>query len=283
MEKKEKEEKEFVFPPYGPYVPPVKEYRWYPCREKEEFVKVFAAIDEKYNHDQNTSKNILAKGTTVYRGTLFNTLYNPNSTGLIFFGLDVVISTWILLENYNGLKEEDKAAKTHGFIHEFKLARDLPYEYISDVGCNPENAAQKCNPMPCVHPQVILHTGSGGCDDYKEVGTELTLPLKYVNKCWLTYVNTYKVEIETLKKHQDEHYLQFKFKKHLVKMSKDEYNSHNFILFPHASIKQQTGAGKSKKTKEKIHCKDGKTRVVYVGPRGGRYVKIQGELKRLTN
>lgn len=132
-----------------------------------------------------------------------------------------------------------------------------------------------------IHPQVILHTGVG-CADCAEVGTEITLPLKYVNKCWLKYKKTYKVDINTLIKYKNDNYMKFDFATNLVEISKDEYNSHKFILFPHASIKQQTGAGKSKKTKEKVKCKDGKTRIVYVGPKGGRYVTIQGELKRLT-
>lgn len=267
---------EFVLPPYAPLEPPFGP-REYPCRKKEGFCEVINAIDAKYS----TTEKILKEGTTLYRGTLFDTLYNPNNTGPVYFGLDILISTWIILENYYGQNESDRANKTHGYIHEFTLRKDLHYEYISDLDCTPTNSPhdKNCNLKPCVHPQVILHTGVG-CNDCTEVGTEITLPLKYVKPCMLEHVNTYKVDINILIANKDKNYMQFKFNKHLVKMSGAEYNAKNFILFPHATNKQQNGAGK---TKEKVKCKDGKIRSVYVGPRGGRYVKVQGALKRLTS
>lgn len=269
-----------VLPPYAPLEPPFGP-REYPCRKDDRYSSCFSAIDEKYK----TADKILKAGTILYRGTLFNTLYNPSSTAPVFFGLDILISTWILSENYHTeIKKPQAKAKNFqfGYIHEFRLLKDLHYEYISELNCIPLNSPhdEKCNHMPCVHPQVILHTGVG-CNDCTEVGTEITLPIKYVKPCMLEHVNTYKVDIKTLINNKDKNYMQFKFNTHLLKMPDAEYKTNNFILFPHGS--KQNGAGNPHKTKEKIICKDGKTRVVYVGPRGGRYIKVKGELKRLTN
>lgn len=270
---------QFVLPPYAPLEPPFGP-REYPCRKDDRYSSCFSAIDKKYK----TADKILKAGTTLYRGTLFDTLYNPSSTAPVFFGLDILISTWILSENYHTeiKKSQARARKFQfGYIHEFTLAKDLHYEYISELDCTPLNSPhdEKCNNMPCVHPQVILHTGIG-CNDCTEVGTEITLPLKYVKPCMLKHVKTYQVNIQELIQNKNKNYRLLQFDQHLKEMSEDEYNSHKFILFPHATNQQQNGAGK---TKERVKCKDGKTRTVYVGPRGGRYVKIQGDLKRLTS
>ena len=268
---------DFVFPPYRPFVPPFGP-REYPCRKDDRYSACFMSIDGKYK----TVDKVLKAGTTLYRGTLFDTLYNPKNEMPVFFGLDIVISTWILCENYYREKNEELKI---GYIHEFTLKKDLNYEYITDLDCTPLNCTplnektnektnkNPCYENPCVHPQVILHTGVG-IADCAEVGTEITLPIKYVNNEYLEYKKSYEVNIQTLIDNQHKHYLQFDFKNALLPLE-----SYNFT-FP---VAKQSGSGKSKKTKEKVKCKDGKMRTVYVGPRGGRYVKIQGELKRLTS
>lgn len=249
----------FVYPPYvgvldekPPFGP-----REYPCQKDPRWKGVFEAIVSKYGGEHR----VLPAGTKVYRGTLFETLYNPVSKGPVFFGLDVLISLWILAESYHPLVTKPD----FGYVYEFELTKDLAYEYIQKLDCTAMDKpyCDVCAKKPCVHPQVILHNGSS-IEDHVEVGTELTLPLEVVESGEvLKEVRKHKVDVKMLIAHEDQPYWAWDPVKAI--MGVDDGIGGGRV-------------GKSKKrTIEKIKCRDGRLRTVYIGPRGGKYVKVKSE------
>lgn len=265
---------DFVYPPFNPRCPPFGATNSgsmeYPCRKKESFKDFFASIDEKYSGE---SKD-LPVGTVLYRGTLFETLYNPTNTEPVFFGLDVIISLWILCENhYTELRKNKNDPMLKGYLHVFEVKKPIPYRYIKTLDGTPleEKECIGDQAQACVHPQVILHTGIG-LNDHVELGTEVTLPLRYVNDTYLKYKTTHIVDVQELIKNKDKSYVQWNPTKSIrcTKQMPDILN-----------IKR--GGGKKTPTLEKIKWKDSKLRIIYLGPKGGKYVKIKGKYVRVSS
>jgi hypothetical protein len=61
-----------------------------------------------------------------------------------------------------------------------------------------------------------------------------------------------------------------------------EWNDKRLIVLQKVSNSQMGGGKKLRSTKEKITTKKG-PRVVYEGPRGGKYVKLDGKYVRIKN
>jgi hypothetical protein len=153
---------------------------------------MYKQIDLKYNN-----KCILNKGDILYRGS-FNKKSSILGNGeIIYFGLDAIISLWILLEHYE--KGHNKNNKNNiGYFHTYKLKKYIKYKYLeNEEGVPLEINKKSCLKMPCVHPQLIIH---GNELNYLEAGTELTIPnnKKYINL--FEHVEKNKVDILLLQK-----------------------------------------------------------------------------------
>lgn len=187
-EMNEKNGKFFVYPPYAPKKFPL--FDGYPDPEKQK--EFFKPIEEKYRPDKNKKMFILPKGTVLYRGTIFNKLY-PSKSKHVYFGLDILISIWILLETF--LKElTNKRVKNIGYIHEFVLNKDIEYYYIDKFIGVPLEHNECLGNTACLKPEAIFH----GNDSIIELGTEITLPINLINKKNLDYKKTYVLDILNL-------------------------------------------------------------------------------------
>lgn len=136
---------------------------------------------EKYGN------GIIKAGTVLYHGSTEKNLQfraDKIRSGFIYFGLDPLISFWILSEHQE---------KGHGYVYQFTVNSDIKADYWNTIEQHP-GETPKCKKNPCLHPQVALHCYRE--EDYMEVTEELTLPWNYLSK--LTYNHSYIVDIAKL-------------------------------------------------------------------------------------
>lgn len=147
---------------------------------KQYWISFFRPIDPKQWHNpinqmlehyktilkiKNDSK-YLKKGTLLFHGTTNKILKLNDKNSISFFGLDIVISLWYILEeiyNKNDLKK-NKFASVNGYIYEFELIKDLPISKILNIlNINPKDSISGCEndiKTVCLHPQIAFHGSS---------------------------------------------------------------------------------------------------------------------------
>lgn len=109
----------------------------------------------------------LPKGTKLYHGsTIYPFLGNSPSTNQItFFGLDVIIALWYILEEIyiknDNCIHTNKSVQMNGYLYEFVIIQDLPITHIIDkLVINPKDKNISCKKNPndvCLHPQIAFH------------------------------------------------------------------------------------------------------------------------------
>jgi hypothetical protein len=209
----------FIFPPKIKNIPKsspfLDEFNWiwtrrfwkclfYSCDLKnwEPFVReMLLYYDQLLVHKKD--KIYLPKGTILYHSSTEYPFLKHAKNKMTFFGLDVVISLWYILESkyksmdmdcfrhkkkeidYSGylyefqlqedleityiIKEKKKEIDYSGYLYEFQLQEDLEITYIiKEIVNNPKNM-RKCSQNPnavCLHPQVSFH---GLDSNYREL------------------------------------------------------------------------------------------------------------------
>lgn len=175
-----------------------------PTRHKRVWKPLYKSIDKMYDVGSPPVKNpVLPIGTTVYRSSLEpNPNYVRPGSKLMYFGLDIPISLWVLLESFQK-KHGDNWSKTPytdwiGYIGLYTVKKPIPYMYLKGVGTPGEY--EQCNQTtPCVHVQTILHGNNFSL--VQELGTEMTMkPETYPN--YLKLQKVLKVDILQLACHQ---------------------------------------------------------------------------------
>jgi hypothetical protein len=114
----------------------------------------------------------IPKGTRLYHGSLdFNLQFTDDR--ITFFGIDIIISLWYLLE----LRRDNK----YGVIYEFEVVEDIPVYVLENITNHPYNwggKGAKCRikEFACIHPQYAYH---GTPDNFGELSSEITINLSY--------------------------------------------------------------------------------------------------------
>lgn len=115
---------------------------------------------------QKNNEYYLKKGTVLYHGsTEYPFLSEHDESRMTFFGLDVIISLWYILESsylkmdVACLTKMKKKVQYYGYLYEFRLKDDLKITTIIDkLIQNPKNSAVcKKTKSVCLHPQVSFH------------------------------------------------------------------------------------------------------------------------------
>jgi hypothetical protein len=131
-------------------------------------------------------------GTKLYHGSLeqldFRALKRDRIT---FFGLDVVISLWYILEL------SGKHVNTIGKLYEFNVITPIPIRLLEplydnpkgDLGCRKEKIA-------CIHPQLAFHGDVDTSPPY-DLCIELAMNMKYF-KDYVQLTQTYNVDTRIL-------------------------------------------------------------------------------------
>ena len=148
------------------------------------------SIHKKYE------KSYLPAGTTLYHGSespslIFRRDYSSaaDTSGLmVFFGLDPLISLWILTED-----KKPSSSWCPAYLYQFKSKRDIPIHYWRETLPHPSED-DRCNMTPCLHPQIVSH-----CDSVLEVTEELTIPIDLLTE--IEFEHCYLVNVESLIKH----------------------------------------------------------------------------------
>ena len=161
--------------------------------------------------------NIIPVGTKLYHGSM-----DGNGNGnikfdqqkLTFFGIDVVISLWILPEQRRAqmykelgydisLSQQDDYNKNHdkGCLYEFQVVKPISVHLIEDL-CQYPLEVKTCKTKPCLHPQI------GPDSPIYNLSTELTMDLKYY-KDYIQLKKKYEVDVNKLEENQDKLFSKF--------------------------------------------------------------------------
>jgi hypothetical protein len=120
-------------------------------------------------------EGMIPEGTYLFHGSLSKDVLGGNdSHPITYFGLEPSISVWKNIESMDEpivsqygvnvcklLRLVDKIddyfshESFSSYVHIFRTTRDLPFTYIREIQCHPDNVCM--NKGICLHPQVAFH------------------------------------------------------------------------------------------------------------------------------
>lgn len=168
----------------------------YPSRRNHYWKPLFKSIDEKFD----VQNKVLPSGTTLYRGSLSSSPSEYPNARLVYFGLDLPISAWAVVEAFQKRSEnwsDVDPKEMFGFLHAYKTTAPIPYKYTKTSGVPSEDA--KCLGHPCVHAQTIFHNKDWL--QVQEIGTEFSFPPDFSRES-VRPVKTYKLNVNMMMTHQ---------------------------------------------------------------------------------
>ena len=130
----------------------------------------------------------LPVGTKLYHGSLEQLDFKAMKKDRItFFGLDVVISLWYILE----LSGEE--VDTIGKLYEFIVVEPIPLRLLEPFYSHPKEDIQcRKDPIACIHPQLAYHGDTDTSPPY-DLCIEITMNMKYF-KDYIQLTQTYEVD-----------------------------------------------------------------------------------------
>ena len=149
----------------------------------------------------------LPKDTYLYHGSLHypfreGSQSKDNKNAMTFFGLDVTISLWYILELIQDLKYKKNKYKRFGYLYTFRLKEDLPITKIIDtIYENPKDIfhCKWWKNSVCVGPQISIRGNfNTSVPKIYSLSLELTL-FYYYFKDYLEITDIYLVDPLALK------------------------------------------------------------------------------------
>lgn len=152
-------------------------------------------------------------GTKLYHGSLDPSLDFKHLPGdhITFFGIDVVISLWYILELQFNLEPSEF---TSGTLYEFIVTHPIPVEIVSNLYEHPtEKDSCMKEPIGCIHPQISFH-GDVSSEPPYDLSIEFTLNLNKHGdygpfKNYIELQNVYNVDTNVLFKNKDKPFSEF--------------------------------------------------------------------------
>ena len=148
-------------------------------------------VQDNISYIKNKFTNFITVGTKLYHGSLqhdlnFNDLKNKDQ--ITFFGLDVVISLWYILE-INTFRNKMR----NGKLYEFVVVKDIPFNLLCELTDNPKDYnIYKKSAISCIHPQIAFHGDTESSPPY-DLCIELAMNMKYF-KDYIKLKQTYIVD-----------------------------------------------------------------------------------------
>lgn len=181
-------------------------------------------------------------GTRLYHGSLeqldFKALKRDRIT---FFGLDVVISIWYILELAD---DED----TIGKLYEFTVIQPIPlrilYKLYNHPSANPYCRKDK---IACIHPTLAFHGQVDTSYPPYDLSIEITMNMKYF-KDYIQVIKTYDVDTRILYKNRRKLFSEFNPTQAITKVYPDNTNAGG----RHKSYKYNRHKSAYTKTKKRI-------------------------------
>lgn len=204
--------------------------------------------------------NSIPVGTRLYHGSMDGNIKFDNPK-LTFFGIDVIISLWILPEQRKNkmykelgydisLSQKIEYNKNHdkGYLYEFQVVKPIPVQIIEDL-CQHPLEVEMCKTQPCLHPQI------GPDSPIYNLSTELTIDLKDY-KDYILLQKKYEVNINKLEENQDKLFSKFDpvstiVDKGILKFKPKNKNTQQKKSFRKSSPKPKKSSPKPKKSSRK--------------------------------
>jgi hypothetical protein len=142
-----------------------------------EYIKnhILVKYDEPKTVDGYLLEYFVPKGTKLYHSSfIFDQKFNLDR--ITFFGTDIIISLWYLLEE---LLKPHNRNKRFGVIYEFEVTNDIPIYILENINNHPYNTYGKgtvcqSKQIACIHPQYAYH---GNTNKFREMSMEITMNL----------------------------------------------------------------------------------------------------------
>ena len=135
-------------------------------------------LEEEIHKLKKIRSNLhIKKGTYLFHSSLDGNLDYKNFE-IMYFGLDIEISLWYVLEMY--FKFKTTFTPDEPTLYVFKTNIDIPVYIIKDIKYGPKNI-KRCKLVTCLHPQ-LAYVDSHGKWVERELFTEVTLPKRNYDK-----------------------------------------------------------------------------------------------------
>lgn len=151
-------------------------------------------------------KLYLPTGTKLYHGSTEYPFLgnNPNIKRITFFGLDIDISIWYILElvRLEHFKKRDNFSQ-YGFLYLFTLTEDLEiHKLIELINTNPKDT-RVCGKVGkvCLHPQAVFRGTTDDSPNIYKLSSEVTLHYP-VYKSQLSLDRVYVIDPLVLEKNK---------------------------------------------------------------------------------
>jgi hypothetical protein len=146
-------------------------------QEQLQYIKdrILLKYDEPNIIDGQSIAYYIPKMTKLYHSSfIFDQKFNMDR--ITFFGIDIIISLWYLLEE---LLKPQYRNKRFGLIYEFEVIEDIPVYILEKISNHPYNSYGKgtickSKQFACIHPQYAYH---GNTNDFREMSMEITMNL----------------------------------------------------------------------------------------------------------
>ena len=139
-------------------------------------------FQDNISYIKNKFDDYIPVGTKLYHGSLDNDLHFTKER-ITFFGLDVVISLWYILE-----MSTFTSNKCNGKLYEFVVLKNIPFYILQKLTDNPKDYKTE---ISCIHPQLAFHGDTFSNPPY-DLCIELAMNMKY--KDYIKLKQTYIVD-----------------------------------------------------------------------------------------
>jgi hypothetical protein len=164
------------------------------------------------------SNNCIPVGTKLYHGSLDHNLTFSKDM-ITFFGIDVIISLWYILE----LSDMSWSSRKLGKLYEFVVTKPIPVILIKELTSNPKETG-RCyrEKIACIHPQITLHDKRASMFTTpvpKDLSIEVTFNMKYFKEN-ISLKKTYLVDPSILDRNRYSTFQKFNPVKSIIEENK---------------------------------------------------------------
>ena len=152
----------------------------FPDYDHKEWVPLVKKMKTHYKKFERGNKLYLPKGTKLYHGSTEYPFLGdaPDKNKITYFGLDIDISIWYILElvRLEHFKKKQDFSR-FGFLYLFTLTEDIEIDKLIDIIYTNPKDTRECNKTGsvCLHPQVVLRGTTDDSPNIYKLSSEVTL------------------------------------------------------------------------------------------------------------
>lgn len=152
----------------------------FPNYDNTEWLPLVKKMKTHYKKFERGNKLYLPKGTKLYHGSTEYPFLGdaPDKNKITYFGLDIDISIWYILElvRLEHFKKKQDFSR-FGFLYLFTLTEDIEIDKLIDIIYTNPKDTRKCNKTGsvCLHPQVVFRGTTDDSPNIYKLSSEVTL------------------------------------------------------------------------------------------------------------